>query len=67
MDSKHPMRRRSQKRDALDMLASKGLLTHNPTAAQKLYSQLKMTPKSRMAGSRRRRRRTHRLKRRLKV
>ena len=59
-------RARSQKREALDMLASKGLLTRFPTANQKLYSQLKMTPKSRVLGSRRRRR-THKLKRRLKV
>lgn len=56
--------RKSQRREALDMLASKGLLTRNPTKNQVLYSKLGHAPHTRMGAKRRR---THKLKRRLKV
>ena len=59
--------RKSQKREALDMLASKGLLTHNPSRNQILYSKLGHAPYTRMGAKRKSRRRTHKLKRRLKV
>jgi hypothetical protein len=58
--------RKSQRREALDMLASKGLLTHNPSRNQILYSKLGHLPHTRM-GAKRKSRRTHKLKRRLKV
>jgi hypothetical protein len=59
--------RKSQRREALDMLASKGLLTRNPTKNQVLYSKLGHLPHTRMGAKRKTRRRTHKLKRRLKV
>ena len=59
--------RKSQRREALDMLASKGLLTRNPTKNQVLYSKLGHLPYTRMGAKRKSRRRTHKLKRRLKV
>jgi hypothetical protein len=59
--------RKTQKREALDMLASKGLLTHNPSRNQILYSKLGHAPHTRMGAKRKTRRRNYKLKRRLKV
>jgi hypothetical protein len=58
---------KTQKREALDLLASKGILTHKPTKNQVLYSKLGHAPHTRMGAKRKTRRRTHKLKRRLKV
>lgn len=58
---------KSQRREALDMLASKGYLTKTPTRNQVLYSKLGHLPYTRMGAKRKSRRRTHKLKRRLKV
>lgn len=61
-------RRHSQKREALDMLASKGILTSRPSRSQILYSKLGHSPLTSMGAKRKtKRRRTYKLKRRLKV
>lgn len=58
---------KTQKREALDLLASKGILTQKPTKNQILYAKLGYVPYTRMGAKRKTRRRTHKLKRRLKV